>query len=136
MKSESELKTEFVNALRKDGWYARRLEEKFAVGVPDIMGAIPFGPAFLFEAKRVAGNTYSPSPRQKIDLELWEHNSKSQSSYSPLYRIAGVLGFKNGLCYLGLPRDYVMLDACIAQEPNEKISAFVVRYWNWRLHID
>lgn len=128
-KLESPLKTEFVKQLKDDGWYARRLEEKFAVGVPDILLAVPFGPAMLIEAKRFTSDWFEPSPRQKIDLDAWEAKSNSHVSY----RMAGVLGFKGGLCYLGPVLDRLYTADCIIQQHGERNSAFVIRYWNWRL---
>jgi hypothetical protein len=134
MRRETELKTEFVSQLKIDGWYARRLEDKYAVGVPDIMLAIPFGPAMLVEAKIVHGNTFAPTARQKIDLDDWERDAKSQSVHSPLYRIAAVLGYKDGVWYIGKSADSLALSDCIAQIKGERNSEFLIRYWHRRLN--
>lgn len=68
MRSESEWKTWFAGALRREGHYARRIEDQFSVGFPDlVIGARSFSPAFV-EVKLVSSGHYDPRPRQYIEL--------------------------------------------------------------------
>ena len=56
-----------VNALR--GGYARRIEDRFAVGVLDLIIKLP-GVALIFaEGKLIDGNLFGPSERQFIEGE-------------------------------------------------------------------
>jgi hypothetical protein len=69
MKTEGEWKTAIASGLRNSGeWYARRIEDQFGVGFPD-MFLMKFGHApLIVEAKKVLGRYFEPTPRQWIDL--------------------------------------------------------------------
>jgi hypothetical protein len=64
---ESTLKTEFVKQCRGMGWYARRIEDKFAVGILDIT-VVPKGkPTLFIEAKIIEGLKFAPTDRQYVE---------------------------------------------------------------------
>jgi hypothetical protein len=66
--NESDYKTALVKQAKAAGWYARRIEDKYGVGFPDIV-MIPNGWTTCFiEAKIVTGIQISPSPRQFVEL--------------------------------------------------------------------
>ena len=56
-----------VNALR--GGYARRVEDRFAVGVLDLIIKLPGLPIIFAEGKVVDGNLFGPTERQFIEGE-------------------------------------------------------------------
>ena len=56
-----------VNALR--GGYARRVEDRFAVGVLDLIIKLPGQSIIFAEGKVVDGNLFGPSERQFIEGE-------------------------------------------------------------------
>ena len=69
MGSEADEKRKIVEAMRKAGGYARRIEDSFSVGFPDLIVGHPDLPhLFVIEAKIVRGKFYEPTPRQYIEL--------------------------------------------------------------------
>lgn len=66
---EAYYKTKIVNDLRKAGVYARRFEDKWTVGFPDMMVILPKVGVVFIEAKMVRGKQFSPSPRQYVELK-------------------------------------------------------------------
>ena len=69
MKSESEWKTDYAKRLRSAGHYAKRVEDKFGVGFPDMVVGIDGMPMAFIEVKLMRSNTYfAPDPRQYIEL--------------------------------------------------------------------
>ena len=127
---ESNHKTKLVKALKERGWYARRIEDQYAVGIPDILVGVPFGPTLMVEAKMVPHQSFGPTPRQMIELQRWTKNANSQAVQSPTRRLSWVLGFKNGLMYLHTAQEQVKLEDCMAQTPGEHPVEFFTRFWN------
>lgn len=69
MPTESEEKRKITQALKAEGGYARRIEDQYAVGFPDMV-LIPVGMRpFFVEAKIVRGPTFKPRPRQFAELQ-------------------------------------------------------------------
>lgn len=69
MKTEAEFKRWVVNEFKVKG-YARRIEDSFSVGFPDLVLQIPGDyPVFFVEAKMFDGNVFGPSPRQYVELQ-------------------------------------------------------------------
>ena len=65
---ESQYKTQMVKDVRAYGGYARRLEDKFGVGLPDMI-LVPKGyPVFIAEVKLIRGTIFRPTSRQYIEL--------------------------------------------------------------------
>src|SRR4029077_16127913 len=72
MNLESKLKTELVTACRKQGAYARRLEDRGAVGLLDLTIKFPGHPHLLAEGKLVEHQTFAPTPRQYEEGRRYE----------------------------------------------------------------
>jgi len=70
MNRESELKTDLVAACRKLGAYARRHEDRRAVGLLDLAIKFPGHPHVLAEGKLVEHQTFAPTLRQ------WEEGNR------------------------------------------------------------
>lgn len=68
MKTEGEWKTVICSQLRDAGWYARRIEDQFGVGFPDMITKKINRVPMLVEAKMVRGRYFEPTARQLIDL--------------------------------------------------------------------
>jgi hypothetical protein len=66
--NESDYKTAIVKKAKKAGWYARRIEDKYGVGFPDMIIRPKRLPVCFIEAKIITGRQFSPSPRQYIEL--------------------------------------------------------------------
>lgn len=68
MLNESHYKADMVKNVRTNGGYARRFEDKYAVGLPDTM-FIPKGyPVFIAEVKLIRSTIFRPTSRQYIEL--------------------------------------------------------------------
>jgi N-acetyl-anhydromuramyl-L-alanine amidase AmpD len=64
MNLESKYKTELVFECRKLGAYARRLEDRYAIGLLDLTIKFPGYPHILAEGKIVAHQSFAPTLRQ------------------------------------------------------------------------
>lgn len=121
MKSESARKSELVKVSRAFGDYARRIEDQFTVGMPDIIYGIKDGPTCLIEAKLIESGSFGPTPRQKIELERW-HNPRQG-------RISLLLGFDDdGYFYLHDVVDRTRAVDCMISYDNEPFHFFIRRY--------
>jgi hypothetical protein len=115
--SESFVKRNIVKTVRAEGGYARRIEDQFSVGMPDLV-LIPLGcPVIWAEVKLVPGNTFGPTPRQLIELTKLHH---------PPYSLSIMIGSKNGVLYLSRPQAKIKLEGCIVQQ-QESISDLIRR---------
>src|SRR5690348_12423936 len=65
---ESEVKRRAVKALQEAGWYARRIEDSFSVGFPDMTIRGPKIDVVFAEWKVFKGNVFGPTPRQLVEL--------------------------------------------------------------------
>jgi hypothetical protein len=61
---ESKLKTELASECRKLGAYARRLEDRYAIGLLDLTIKFPGYPHLMAEGKIVDHQSFGPTPRQ------------------------------------------------------------------------
>lgn len=64
MNLESKLKTELISECRKLGAYARRHEDRYAIGLLDLTIKFPGHPHLLAEGKIVLHQSFAPTPRQ------------------------------------------------------------------------
>jgi len=87
--NEADVKRTMIKSVKAAGGYARRIEDQYAVGMVDTI-LIPRGlPVFMAEVKLVKSATFSPSPRQFVELELIEKAANEQGHVVPL-----VIGYK------------------------------------------
>jgi hypothetical protein len=67
---ESTLKSKMAAEINATGNYARRFEDKFLIGFPDMMVIIRHLPVvFFIEAKMITSSTFEPRARQYLELE-------------------------------------------------------------------
>lgn len=67
MTEEAELKTKLVTQCKKLGAYARRFEDRYAVGILDVLVAFPDMPVCFVEGKILRSNAISPTERQWVE---------------------------------------------------------------------
>lgn len=83
MKSENECKTAFCTDVRNSGGFARRLEDQYGVGVPDMLVVPRGGPVFLIEAKLMRSAKWGATERQGIELKRFQDAvSRSGAGYA------------------------------------------------------
>ena len=90
-KSEADYKRELVAAINHlPGGRARRIEDRYATGVLDLIIKLPHRPLVLAEGKLIDGNLFAPTGAQYEEGKKWQ--------------AAGVncllLGWKHGLLYI------------------------------------
>jgi hypothetical protein len=118
MISESTVKVSVVNAIRKEGGYARRIEDKFTVGMPDLI-LIPLEcPVVWVEVKLTRGSFFAPSPRQFIELVKLNR---------PPHSVSLVMAWKDGHLYVSTPKETVYLEDCFKQEKDETVGSLIRR---------
>ena len=73
-KSEAEYKRQLVAEVKEfEGGYARRVEDKYAVGVLDLIIKLPGIPLVLAEGKIVRGNFFWPTLSQFEEGRKWKN---------------------------------------------------------------
>lgn len=123
MKNEASFKRELVKEFKRLGHYARRIEDSFSVGFPDLI-IIPKGcPVFFCEAKVVEGRTFAPTPRQFVELTRLGISR---------YCVPCVLGFGDVTMYLHENAKVVAVDECVAKREDENVVEFFLRFYRER----
>lgn len=94
--NESHIKHMIVQSMRQAGGYARRIEDQFLVGTPDMI-LIPRGyPVFFAEVKIVKAQQLAPTPRQYIEL------TRIKDTWVPMrpkHVFPILIGWKDGVYY-------------------------------------
>lgn len=66
---EADVKRTIVGCVKARGGYARRIEDQFSVGFPDLV--VQTGrdsPVYFIEVKVVRGRKFGPTPRQYVEM--------------------------------------------------------------------
>jgi len=105
--NEADLKRNVVANIKQRGGYARRIEDAYSVGFPDlVLQTSEELPVFFCEAKIVRGLILAPSPRQLVEMRRLRI-----SRYSwPI-----LAGWKDGVWYLSLLEEQVPIVDCYMQ---------------------
>lgn len=129
-RSESDVKREMVDAIKKYGGYARRIEDQYAVGVFDIL-LIPVGmPCFMAEVKVIRGQSFGPTDRQWIELDRVKKADNGAG-----HSISIMIGWKEGVYYFHPPaksidcRDCFSITDGTARDFNQQLKQF---YYAWK----
>lgn len=122
--NEADWKRKIVKQFKDAGHYARRIEDQYSVGFPDLVIG-PSGMATVFvEVKIVRGQKLAPSPRQYIEL---------MALHNPPYRFGVVLGVEERLgmethFHFSLPRREVTLYNCWHSiDPVHGLQSFLLK---------
>lgn len=117
--NESYRKTELVRQAKGWGWYARRIESRGLVGIPDIIMKPPGMGDFWIEAKILHGYSYGPTPRQLVDL---------LALHDPPNTCAGVLAFEEHpsggvMYYIAAPAEKIHIERMdVMRSPNPEFA--------------
>lgn len=88
--NESDYKRRLVKAVNQlPGGWARRVEDRYAVNVLDMIIKLPERPLFFAEGKIIVGNVFGPTPGQ------FEEGRRLQNSGI----VAVLLGWKDGVMF-------------------------------------
>jgi hypothetical protein len=74
VKNEADYKRELVAEVKalRGGW-ARRIEDRWAVGVLDLILKLPDHPPIFAEGKMIDGHKFGPTERQWVEGERMQH---------------------------------------------------------------
>lgn len=123
--NEADFKRKIVADVKKHGGYARRIEDQFSVGFPDMVLRPVNSPAVFFvEAKIFIGGQFKPTERQLIEL---------RRIHSPV-SCGIVMGYnvREKVTYADLPREVLRVDDAVIKREEEDYSAFLVRLYHER----
>lgn len=126
MTSEADAKRIVVKAFKDRGHYARRIEDAFSVGFPDLVLILKGYPVFFTEVKIIYDNMFGPTPRQYVELDRLAISKHS---------VPTLLGWKNGIFYVSRYCEQIDYRQCIAQEDGESIPDLFKRYFHERIEI-
>lgn len=123
MISEADVKRGIVKAFKDRGHYARRIEDSFSVGFPDLVLIPKNYPVFFTEVKLIRGNKFGPTPRQYVEM--------SRLAISK-YAVPTLLGWKDGVHYLTLHCEQADWRDCVEQQEGEALPELFKRYFHER----
>lgn len=121
---ETPMKQAIVKDFKDRGHYARRIEDAYSVGFPDLVLIPKEYPVFFCEAKIIRDNLFSPTPRQYVELGRMAITR---------YAVPCILGYKDGVHYLHQYAEQVHYKDCVAQEEWESMPHFFQRFYHERI---
>lgn len=124
MKNEADVKRAMVKDLKSRGCYARRIEDAFSVGFPDMVVLIPDYPFFPSEVKMIRGNKFGPTGRQHEEM----NRMLATGAAFPVW-----VGWKEGKHYMyphSPALNHVTADQCVKQGDDENIVDLYKRTYN------
>jgi hypothetical protein len=126
--NEADVKREMVKSMREKGGYARRIEDKFAVGTYDLI-LIPFGlPVFMTEVKMIRGAMFGPTLRQQVELERIRYVGHPSGHVIPL-----MVGWLAGVYYFHEPQMAIPVKDCFSvTTSNMHFHDQLVQYYHSR----
>jgi hypothetical protein len=96
-----------VASIRKAGGYARRIEDKYGVGILDTI-LVPKGyPVFFAEVKKIKGNVFRPTDRQFIEM-------KRINEIGGMHMFGILIGFKDDVVYFHEATNYAEIKDCFS----------------------
>jgi|KBSSwiS6_1023812.scaffolds.fasta_scaffold00864_6 hypothetical protein len=130
--NESTVKTDMVKSIRAAGGYARRIEDRYSVGVLDLI-MVPKGyPVFFAEVKIVRGLVFKPTDRQYIEMKRI-----NECGGEHMFGIA--IGYKDGTYYFSEATNHAEIRDCFSVTtsnmdfPRQLIQFYHSRLKNGRL---
>lgn len=123
MTSEADVKRIVVKAFKDRGYYARRIEDAYSVGFPDLVLIPGNYPVFFTEAKIIRDNKFGPTPRQYVEMSRLAISKHS---------VPTLLGWKDGVFYLTIHCEQADWRDCVAQREGESIPDLFKRYYHER----
>ena len=111
--NESTVKTAIVASIRASGGYARRIEDRHAVGILDTI-LVPKGyPVFFAEVKMIKGLTFRPTDRQYIEMRRINEVSGG------IHMFAILIGYKDGVYYFHEATNHAEVSDCFSVTTSE-----------------
>jgi hypothetical protein len=124
MTSEADVKRKIVKDFKDRGHYARRIEDSFSVGFPDLVLVPKDYPVFFTEAKIIRGLKFGPTPRQYVEMMRLAISKHS---------VPTLLGWEDGVYYLARHCEEVRKVDCVIQQADENIVDLFKRYFHERV---
>lgn len=126
MTSEADVKRKIVADFKAHGDYARRIEDSFSVGFPDLVLIPKSYPVFFTEAKIIRGLKFGPSPRQYVEMTRLAISKHS---------VPTLIGWMDGILFITRHCPETKVLDCIRQEPDENVVDLFKRFYRERVEI-
>lgn len=128
MTNESTFKTQMVASIRKHGGYARRIEDRYAVGILDTV-LVPKGyPVFFAEIKRVRGNIIRPTDRQFVEMRRINEAGEGKHMFGIL------IGCTDDAYYFHEATNYAEVKSCFSVTSFDmSFHDQLIQFYNGRL---
>lgn len=111
LKTEAIVKKGMCDDVRRSGGYARRYEDKYAVGIPDTLFVLKGLPPIFAEVKVFIGHRFGPTDRQLVELTRLNANQP---------HVFGILiGWKDNVYYFSEAKSVAIDSDCfsVTREP-------------------
>lgn len=108
--NESDVKSKMVKLVKEDGGYARRIEDRYGVGILDCIFMPKGCPALFFAEVKIIRHTqtFGPTTRQMVEM------IKVNNQKNPLVR-AIVIGYREGVYYFDdTEKKYINIRDCFS----------------------
>lgn len=116
--NEAKVKQNLCRDIRREGGYARRIEDRFAVGIPDVITVPANSPVIWLEVKIIRYAMFGPTSRQLVEL---------RRLFRPPHCYSYLMGWKDDIHYITWPIDQIGYLNCLMQAPGESIGDFIRR---------
>lgn len=124
LKSEGDVKRFIVKEFKARGHYARRIEDQFSVGFPDLVLVMKGDyPVTFAEAKMIRGAKFGPTDRQYVEMTRLAISKHS---------VPILIGYLDGCFYLHPHAKEAQLINCTTQMADENIVQLIQRFHNER----
>lgn len=123
MTDEAEHKTKLVAQCKRVGAYSRRFEDRYGVGILDVLVIFPGHPVCFIEGKIIRGRNFGPTERQWIE-------GNRVLAVKGGHAIPILVGWTedSGLMYVGEWTKILPTKACIYQLKGDDYAATLWRY--------
>jgi len=128
LSEESVLKTELVKQCKTMGWYARRIEDGYGVGILDIT-IVPTGhPTLFVEGKVTDGLKFAPTERQYVEgLRVMEAHGLA---------LPILVGWRNQVMYIANWGREAFITKAFRQPNNANYAQTLKEWLNGKQHSD
>ncbi len=128
-KEESKAKTKLVKEAKKEGMYARRIEDQYGVGILDMVfvpKAIP-KVVFFAEGKLVDNGNFKPTPRQWVEITRVRDANPAA--------VPCLIGFDGDEMYLHVAAERATIDGSVKRLADDTVTRWFTRFYERKIRV-
>lgn len=122
--NEADVKRAMVKRMFAEKGYARRIEDQFSVGFPDLITIPRNGPTLFLEIKIIRGLSFGVTERQLIEIQRINDARRELCAF--------MVGYKDGTFYYSPAAKSVKIQDCYRQQDclnlSQNLRYFVEHY--------